>query len=208
MYINNKNIIGEVAFKLSLEYGFDNVSIKQIQKEANVSVGAVYYHFKDKTDILDYMIDTYIRKEINEFKENIRNYKGSFQKKLKLIFYHQLGKDYDDMSFSINLLNYEKIDYIEYTLFLIGIYHQYPQFRHYFYEFSEDLLNFYKEIVDDLKEKNEIDSSSNTEKIAIHIFSTVLGIIISWAGLQANMELEKIVDANIEMICNLIEVKD
>ncbi|WP_225370126.1 TetR/AcrR family transcriptional regulator [Methanobrevibacter arboriphilus] len=54
--MKNKDKIAQAAFLLSLKYGFDNVSIKQIQEEANVTTGAIYYHFKDKNDILDYIL--------------------------------------------------------------------------------------------------------------------------------------------------------
>jgi len=208
MNINNKNKIGEVAFKLSIEYGFDNMTIKQIQDEANVSVGAVYYHFKDKNDILDYIIDIYIRNEIKKFKENIRNYKGSLPKKLKLLFYHYLGKDFEETNCSIRLLNNEMINHTEYTLFLLGIYHHYPDFRHYFHEFNMDMLNFYKEIVDDFKKNNEIRREIDTEDIAIQIFTTVSGFITLWGGFQPNLKLEKFMDANIQMICDYVEIKD
>ncbi|RBQ22635.1 hypothetical protein ALNOE001_16930 [Candidatus Methanobinarius endosymbioticus] len=52
--INNKQKIVDAAFDLSVKYGFDNVSMKQIQEAADIGAGSIYYHFKNKNEILEY----------------------------------------------------------------------------------------------------------------------------------------------------------
>ena len=42
-----KKRIYDVAFKLFDEFGYDKVKVSDIAKAANVSVGSVYYHYKN-----------------------------------------------------------------------------------------------------------------------------------------------------------------
>lgn len=49
-----KKRIYHVAFKLFDEFGYDKVKVSDIAKAANVSVGSVYYHYKNKEAIIDY----------------------------------------------------------------------------------------------------------------------------------------------------------
>ena len=49
-----KKRIYDVAFKLFDEFGYDKVKVSDIAKAANVSVGSVYYHYKNKEAIIDY----------------------------------------------------------------------------------------------------------------------------------------------------------
>lgn len=51
--LETKRKIYDIAVKLFAEYGFDKVSIQQICKECEISVGGFYHHYKTKTDILD-----------------------------------------------------------------------------------------------------------------------------------------------------------
>lgn len=55
-----KEIILEKAFSLFLERGFNGVSMNQIQTEAKVSRGAIYYHFKSKESIYREVINKYL----------------------------------------------------------------------------------------------------------------------------------------------------
>ena len=49
-----KKRIYDVAFKLFDEFGYDKVKVSDIAKAAYVSVGSVYYHYKNKEAIIDY----------------------------------------------------------------------------------------------------------------------------------------------------------
>jgi len=45
------------ARKLIVKYGSENVTIRRMAEEINVSEGAIYKHFKSKRDILSFLID-------------------------------------------------------------------------------------------------------------------------------------------------------
>ncbi len=76
---DNKRRIIETSKKLILEKGYDNVSISLITKEAEVSKGAFYIHFKNKEELIPYLIDNVfgeIKEESNKLnlKESIDYY--------------------------------------------------------------------------------------------------------------------------------------
>ena len=62
------NII-EAAEKVFYEKGYNGATIKDIAREAGVSVGTIYIYFQDKKSIYDHLLDEYgryIRKKIAE----------------------------------------------------------------------------------------------------------------------------------------------
>ena len=70
-----KNQIMEKAMELFLQKGFLTTTLDEIAQYANVTRGAIYWHFKDKLDIVNELIETEhqsLTKLLNElFKENI-----------------------------------------------------------------------------------------------------------------------------------------
>ena len=64
--LENKKRIIETSKKLILEKGYDQVSVALITKEAQVSKGAFYIHFKNKEELIPYLIDDVF----GEIKEN------------------------------------------------------------------------------------------------------------------------------------------
>ncbi|MCL2686927.1 MAG: TetR/AcrR family transcriptional regulator [Methanobrevibacter sp.] len=208
MYLNNnKDKVLEATFLLSIQYGFDNVSIKQIQEEANISAGAIYYHFKDKNDILNHMLNKYVRGAIRDFKKSLRKYEGSFVEKLKFIFYLHLGKELDGEKHVIKLSNDIEIDHTEFDLFLLGIYHQHHDLRSLFDDMTVELLSVFREFVEEFQEKKEIRDDFDSEEIALYIYSIIGGFIKLWAGFT-HIPMEKYIDINIKMICESVCIKN
>lgn len=69
--INTKKKIYSAAYKLMLEKGYENLTIKDICSKSDVSVGAFYHHFKSKEFIIvelykemDEHFDTVVAKEL------------------------------------------------------------------------------------------------------------------------------------------------
>ena len=50
--LKTKQLIIDVGLKLFSTRGFENTSLADIASEANVTRGAIYWHFKDKEDLL------------------------------------------------------------------------------------------------------------------------------------------------------------
>ena len=60
--IDKKNRIITAAYEIFSKVGYYNANTTDIAKKAGVSTGIVYGYFKDKRDILLYVIDIYINK--------------------------------------------------------------------------------------------------------------------------------------------------
>ena len=65
--LDTKSRIFNSASRLMEQKGFDNITIEQISKDANVSVGAFYHHYLSKNDILNEIYqqgDDYFRERV------------------------------------------------------------------------------------------------------------------------------------------------
>ena len=207
MYINNsKDRILEAAFFLSLKYGFDNVSIKQIQDAANVSAGAIYYYFKDKNDILVNMLNNGLKVGIEYFEKKLKNYEGSLTEKLKFIFFYTMGTSIDDDNYKFNRSEEHDLIRSEYNLFLLGIYHQHPELRPRFHEANKNMVRIFTDFTEEFKQKNEIRDDMDSEEIALYIFTVVSGFTKLWIGFP-EIKAEDFIDKNIEMILETVAVK-
>lgn len=51
--------------------GYDNASLNNILKEAGISKGTFYYHFKNKEDLYIYLISLLVEEKMNFFNKNI-----------------------------------------------------------------------------------------------------------------------------------------
>lgn len=65
-----KNLLLDAALDIFSEKSYDTATLNDIAKRAGVTRGAIYWHFKDKTDILKELTDIYLgdflKKLINE----------------------------------------------------------------------------------------------------------------------------------------------
>ena len=61
-----KNKILDVSIDLFSEFGYDNVSIRQIAKEVGIKESSIYNHYKSKESILETILDYYISEMTKE----------------------------------------------------------------------------------------------------------------------------------------------
>lgn len=195
--MKTKDRIIEATFLLSLEYGYNNVSIKQIKNKCNIAASSIYHHFENKDEILSYLVDKYIMSIIDYERDHTKDLDVSLMKKLEINFYYAIG---------IDLLNNKKPLIIEgnhintkkYYLMFTGIYHQNPEYRNLFSEAIEDILNFFKELIEEGKDKKEIREDIDSEKMSLFIYSNMRGTIEIW--LNSDYEPETLIDSNLELI--------
>ena len=74
--IDKKNKIIKTAYDIFSKEGYYKTNTADIAKKAGVSTGIVYGYFKDKKDILLYVIDIYIDKVANPCMEYVQNLKS------------------------------------------------------------------------------------------------------------------------------------
>ena len=71
MVKNRKKELLDLARKLFIEKGYDNVSIDEIIKKAKMAKGTFYYYFKSKDELLDVVINDMIERKIESAKEYV-----------------------------------------------------------------------------------------------------------------------------------------
>lgn len=201
--MNKQERIIDAAFLLALKYGYDNVSIKQIQKKADVTAGAIYYYFKDKNDILLHVFNRYYLDQLNGFKEIFNAYDGSPAEKLKFVFYVHIGYDnVNKANFKFSDSDYE-VKFKDYHLMLQGISHQHPEVESLFKEYDNKLLEFYKEIAQYLC-GGEYINDVILGQMSLFIFSMIRGFIELCISFP-NINLEKVIDKNVEIITDTLK---
>ena len=61
-----KDKILQVSINLFSQFGYDNVSIRQIAKEVGIKESSIYNHYKSKESILETILDYYISEMTKE----------------------------------------------------------------------------------------------------------------------------------------------
>lgn len=83
----------DMAFQNFYEVGFENTSLEKISKDANVSRGAAYWHFKNKSEIFQEVVTVTIEKIKAEKHQIMKDEALSFEEKtvqIMLVPGHQL----------------------------------------------------------------------------------------------------------------------
>ncbi|MEA4956534.1 hypothetical protein SDC9_07669 [bioreactor metagenome] len=197
--INNKRKIVDAVFVLSLKNGFDRVSIKQIQEESGLAIGSIYYHFKNKDEILEYMVEKYLLDSFNELKREVEKLDLSFMKKIDFIFNYKINYFATKEIESEYIITRPKFNHKDYFVLLTSIYHHHPEVRHFFYELHDLLFDFYYKLIKEAIDKGEIRDDIDIKTLVIFIQTILKGYIDLWVY-QPNFSFEELVESNIKMI--------
>ena len=200
---NNRDKILQIAFLLSLKNGFDRVSIKQIQKESGLAAGSIYYYFENKDEILVAMFNKYVLGRVSLFKETIRNLNCPFIEKLRFIFTYS-ADFFNKKENGINDSIVSELNYEDYHVLSMSIYHQYPEVRPQFIEMHNDINDFYGELIQEAIENGEIRDDVEIKALIILIQSSLRGKLDLWMN-QSEFSFEELVEANINMLYEAIK---
>lgn len=176
-----KRRIYDVAFMLFDQYGYDKVKVSDIAKEAGVSVGSVYYHYKNKEAIIDYGYYEFdlLLKDVYEK----QSFKSSREAILFLIGYQiqmtieRLGLKRASICFK-NQMNSENT-----------------------YLYSNDRY-LYQKLLENLN-KQELKALSS-EHVAKMILRISRGSIYDWCCHEGNYDLKKAVLEEVSIILDYI----
>jgi AcrR family transcriptional regulator len=201
--INNKHKIVDAMFALSLKNGFDSVSIQEIKEESGVSTGSIYYHFKNKDEILVPMLNRYLMGSYYELKKNVEDYDCTFMEKISFIFNFKTT-DFAKKEIEHPYIVRPEFGLDDYFVLLTSIYHQHPEIRPIFYNLHDDLYEFYYGLVQEAIEKSEIRDDIDIRTLVMFIQTTMKGYIDLWVY-QPNFPMQELVDVNIKMIWEAIQ---
>ena len=201
--INNKDKIADVAFVLAMKNGFDKVSIKQIQEESELTAGSIYYYFKDKDEILFYMVNKYLIDSFRKIKEKTLLLDGSFMEKIEYILKHGNSPIIiEDESLAVS--DRFPLECKEFWVMYTSIYHHHPEIRPKFCELCEEAHDFYKKLILEAIEKNEIRDDIDIEGL-IKFIKTIFNGSLLLMVFQPNLQYQKLVEGNMELLWEAVK---
>ena len=198
--MNTKDLIIEKTLKLILDKGTIDISISEIRDYTNLTTGGIYYHFSDKCDIFEAIMQKYMVNYIKiDFDKIILE--GSSRDKIHDALFYILHHFIDGVEIeSIN----EKINYRS-VLFLLtatGYFEDYV--THIVLQTGNDIKIFLTDLVEEGKRQNEIRQDFSTENIAESLFIMYMGIQGFWLTF-ANDNIDSIFEKNFDITWQTIE---
>lgn len=95
---NKKQLILKVATEVFAQKGFNEATIAEIARKANIAEGSIYDYFKNKEDLLFSIPEERMENFLSGLQEHLQGVKGALSKLRKLIWYHlnfyEKNKDY------------------------------------------------------------------------------------------------------------------
>jgi AcrR family transcriptional regulator len=176
--IQTKQTIYNAALALIQQKSFDEVTIEEISKKAEVSVGSFYYYFHSKEDIYLSMF-----KKLDE--ELFRDFTpGDYQQSggdLLMTFFLQVARHVSALGLNI----------VKYSLFKEG---PVPYYKDLY--MSEAL----QKIIQTGQAKNLFTSSMSEEEMTEYLLIIMQGIMLEWCKTNESYSLEE----KIEQIMSLV----
>jgi len=186
-----------------MKHGFDKVSIKQIQEESGFTAGSIYYYFKDKDEILLYMVNKYLIGSFNKMKEKVLSFDGSLMEKLELIFNFGNSPIITEAE-SLAISNEFPIKYREFWVMYTSIYHYHPEIRPRFCKLCNESHDFYYDLIQEAIIKEEIREDIDIEDLILFIKTTLKGYLVLIV-FQSNLPSEKLLKANMKLLYEAIK---
>ena len=198
--MNTKDLIVEKTLKLILDKGTIDISISEIRNYTGLTTGGIYYHFSDKNDIFEailqkYMVD-YIKIDFDKL-----NLEGSAKDKihdtLLYILHHYInGVEIENID--------EKINYNSVILLLTSTGYAYDDLNRIISQTETDIKLFLTDIVEDGKRQNEIRKDFTTENIVESLHNLYMGIQYFWLTFS-NADIDSIFEKDFDMTWQAIE---
>jgi AcrR family transcriptional regulator len=176
--LNHKNLqsqetanrILNQAIRIFLEKGYHGTSIDDITRAAKLTKGALYWHFKNKEDLLKRIIEEYEKHFLDEMIQAVNGVRGSILDKMERYFrYNAVFAYYNrELCVSFDTLAAE----------LVGAHHGVEmEFRRIYKKYQKFLSNL---IVQGKKEK-VFEKKMDEDLTALVIIAFHVGILLQWS---------------------------
>ena len=198
--MNTKDMIVEKTLKLILEKSTIDISISEIRNATGLPTGSIYYHFSDKSEIFEaimqkYMVD-YIKIDFDKIPLEGPS-KNRIHDALLYILHHFInGVEIESID--------EKINYGDVILLLTGTGYIEDEVIRIVLQTGSDIKLFLTDIVEDGKRQNEIRKDFSTKIIVESLYVMYMGIQGFWFSFQ-NEDIDFIFEKNFEMTWQAIE---
>lgn len=198
--MNTKDLIVEKTLKLILEKGTIDISIRDIQNCTGLTTGGIYYHFSDKNEIFEaimqkYMVD-YMKIDFDKIP-----LEGSTKERIHDGLLYILHHFTDGVEIeSIN----EKINYGTVLILLTATGYSDYEVNRTVSQIGTDIGIFINGLVEDGKMKNEIRQDFSTKNIAETLYIMYMGVQCFWLDFP-NEDIDLLFEKNFEMTWQAIE---
>ena len=166
------------ALAVFKEKGYHKTTVRDIAKSAEISMGSLYDYISSKDDLLylfyKVFILTYYQKVVSAT-NNIKDPKKKFQVAYRTLLEVGFSLE-DEILFGWTEAKNMKKDYLKEILKL-----------------EEDLVTFFREILDEVKTKCQIEIEDTNLAANFLVYSSTFGILRRWA-LKPNYTKEQIID--------------
>jgi len=159
-----KQIIDK-AVKLFINNGFSNTTLDQIAQQTGFTRGAIYWHFKDKLDIVKELIEMQ-HETMTKLLEDLFNRDEPSIKKMKNIIEAIVDNFYTSKSFR---------NFIDLTWFKIE-YTRLTNLKTTKTELTTYFIDSFKQLVEELQESGEIKKDLSAMDVAITIANLINGM--------------------------------
>ena len=198
--MNTKDLILEKTLKLILDKGTIDISISEIRNSTKLTTGGIYYHFSDKSDIFEAILQKYMVDYIKiDFDKIILE--GSSREKihdtLLYILHHFIN------GVEIKSIN-EKINYRSVMYLLTATGYAEDKVTSIISQTGKDIEIFLAGLVEEGKRQNEIRKDFSTKNIVESLFIMYMGIQYFWLTF-ANDNTDLTFEKNFEMAWQAIE---
>ncbi len=198
--MNTKDLILEKTLKLILDKGTIDVSISEIRNSTGLTTGGLYYHFSDKNDIFEAILQKYMIEYIKIDFDKIP-LEGSSKDKIHDALLYILHHFIDGVEIkSIN----EKINWATALILLTATGYSGDEVTRMVLQTGNDVGIFLTGLVEDGKMQNEIKQDFPTKSIAESLYNLYMGIQGYWL-LFPNEDIDPIFEKNFEMTWQAIE---
>ena len=198
--MNTKDLIVEKTLKLILEKGTVDISIRDIQNCTGLTTGGIYYHFSDKNDIFEAIMQKYIVDYIKIDFDKIP-LEGSSKERihdaLLYILHHFIN------GVEIESIN-KKINYGTVLFLLTATGYADDEVSRTISQMGNDTGIFINSLVEDGRRKNEIRKDFSTKNIAETLYIMYMGVQCFWLDFP-NEDIDLLFEKNFEMTWQAIE---
>lgn len=174
--MNTKDLILEKTLKLILDKGTIDISISEIRNSTKLTTGGIYYHFSDKSDIFEAILQKYMVDYIKIDFDKIM-LEGSSREKihdtLLYILHHFIN------GVEIKSIN-EKINYRSVMYLLTATGYAEDKVTSIISQTGKDIEIFLAGLVEEGKRQNEIRKDFSTKNIVESLFIMYMGIQYFW----------------------------
>lgn len=198
--MNTKDLILEKTLKLILDKGTIDISISEIRNSTKLTTGGIYYHFSDKSDIFEAILQKYMVDYIKiDFDKIILE--GSSREKihdtLLYILHHFIN------GVEIKSIN-EKINYRSVMYLLTSTGYAEDKVTSIISQTGKDIEIFLASLVEEGKRRNEIRKDFSTKNIVESLFIMYMGIQYFWLTF-ANDNTDLTFEKNFDITWQAIE---